>query len=102
MFITLHLRGRNTGELCNKNNIIIIIIIMYFYSIDATKDNGRLGRLVNHSRTAPNAITRVQEVDALPRLFLFASKHIKRGEEVLFDYGDRSAEVINNNPWLNS
>jgi SET domain-containing protein len=44
----------------------------------------------------------VQEVDALPHLFLFASKHIKKGEEVLFDYGDRSAKVTDNNPWLNS
>ena len=100
MFTTLRLRERSTGELCNK--VITIIIIMYFHSVDATKDNGRLGRLINHSRTAPNAITRVQEEGGLPHLFLFASKHIKKGEEVLFDYGDRSTEVVVDNPWLNS
>lgn len=74
----------------------------FFHSVDATKESGRVGRLINHSRSAPNAITRVQEVDAVPRLFLFASKEIKKGEEVLFDYGDRCAKVTYDNPWLNS
>ena len=76
--------------------------IITFPSIDATKENGKIGRLINHSRAAPNAITRVQELDTRPHLFLFASKYIKKGEEVLFDYGDRSANVTDNNPWLNS
>ena len=55
----------------------------YFHSVDATKESGRFGCLINHSRSAPNAITRVQEVDAVPHLFLFASKDIKKGEDVL-------------------
>ena len=34
-----------------------------FHSIDATNESGRLGRLVNHSKTFPNAAVKLIEVD---------------------------------------
>ena len=63
-------------------------VCMYvFNSIDATKESGRLGRLVNHSKTYPNAA--VIEVDSVPRLYLFANQNIPKGAEILYDYGER-------------
>ena len=39
-------------------------------------------------------------VDNTPRLILFARRHIDIGEELLYDYGDRSKETIEALPWL--
>lgn len=69
------------------------------YCIDATAETGRLGRLVNHSRNG-NLITRVIDVDQVPRLVLVAKDTIEIGEEVTYDYGDRSKESLRHHPWL--
>lgn len=70
-----------------------------FYSIDATAESTRLGRLVNHSRFG-NLGPKVIEVSALPRIVLIAKTDIKRGEELTYDYGDRSKTSLINHPWL--
>ena len=51
----------------------------------------RLGRLVNHGYGQEvNAKMRIVTVDAgTPILCLFATKDIKEGEEVLYDYGQK-------------
>lgn len=69
------------------------------FSIDATAETGRLGRLVNHSRNG-NLITRTVLVDGVPRLVLIAKEDIAVGEEVTYDYGDRSKESLKYHPWL--
>lgn len=71
----------------------------YFCSIDATAETGRLGRLVNHSRNG-NLIPRSITIDNKPRLVLLAKDDIKIGEELLYDYGDRSKESLEHHPWL--
>ena len=68
--------------------------------MDATQDNQRLGRLVNHSKTATNVITKVLEIDRCPHLCLLAAKDIQGGEHLQYDYGDRRKEVIELFPWL--
>ncbi|CAG9820597.1 unnamed protein product [Phaedon cochleariae] len=68
-------------------------------SIDATAETGRLGRLVNHSRNG-NLVTRTISIDNIPRLVLVAKDDIRKGEEVLYDYGDRSKESLIHHPWL--
>ncbi|KAH1011727.1 hypothetical protein HUJ04_001038 [Dendroctonus ponderosae] len=70
------------------------------YCIDATKETGRLGRLVNHSRSNPNLVTKTIMVDKKPRLVLLAKDDIRKGEEILYDYGDRSKESLQHHPWL--
>ncbi|XP_060532752.1 N-lysine methyltransferase KMT5A-A-like [Cylas formicarius] len=70
------------------------------FCIDATKESGRMGRLINHSRTNSNLFTKTVMVDGLPRLVLFAKENIKKGEELLYDYGDRARESLQNHPWL--
>ncbi|XP_066144925.1 N-lysine methyltransferase KMT5A-A-like [Euwallacea fornicatus] len=70
------------------------------FCIDATQETGKLGRLINHSRTSSNLYTKTVLVDGLPRLVLLAKDSIKRGQELLYDYGDRSRESIKHHPWL--
>ena len=63
-------------------------------SVDATKDNGRFGRLLNHSKTAGNVVTKLYEVDSQPYLCLMAARNIQPGEELQYDYGERSSEAL--------
>lgn len=58
-----------------------------------------MGRLINHSRNG-NLITRTIPVDKVPRLAFIAKVNIKKGEELLYDYGDRSKESLEHHPWL--
>lgn len=69
------------------------------YCIDATAETERLGRLVNHSRQG-NLQTRTVLVKNKPHLVLVARTDIREGEEVLYDYGDRSKESLLHHPWL--
>lgn len=69
------------------------------YCVDATKETERLGRLLNHSKTG-NCQTKLHSVDGRPHLILVASRDISLGEELLYDYGDRSKEAIAAHPWL--
>ncbi|EFO83614.1 hypothetical protein GCK72_010704 [Caenorhabditis remanei] len=80
---------------------------MYFFEhnnkkwcIDATKESPWKGRLINHSVLRPNLKTKVVEIDGSHHLILVANRPIAQGEELLYDYGDRSAETIAKNPWL--
>ena len=70
-----------------------------FFSVDATAETDKLGRLVNHSRTG-NLIARIVEVNSIPHLVLTAKEDIPIGVEVSYDYGDRSRESIRHHPWL--
>ena len=56
------------------------------HSIDATTDDGQVGRLVNDS---PDGNCRMKKimVGKQPCLSLFASKDIAIGEELRYDYG---------------
>ena len=69
-------------------------------SIDATGESGKLGRLLNHSRTRANCVTKTIDIGDRAHLILVAGRDIEVGEELVYDYGDRSKEAIENNPWL--
>ncbi|EDW24227.1 GL23503 [Drosophila persimilis] len=69
------------------------------YCIDATVDTGKLGRLINHSR-AGNLMTKVVVIKQRPHLVLLAKDDIAPGEELTYDYGDRSKESLLHHPWL--
>ena len=70
------------------------------YCIDATKETGYYGRLVNHSRVHANCVAKVVELSDQPHLVLIASRDINKGEELLYDYGDQRSHVIMHHPWL--
>jgi SET domain-containing protein len=53
--------------------------------IDATNDCG-IGRKINHSRLLANCATRIEQVGSAWRVFLYATKLIKAGTELTYDY----------------
>lgn len=69
------------------------------YCVDATKETDRLGRLINHSKNG-NCQTKLHDIKGKPHLILVASRDIEVGEELLYDYGDRSKASIAAHPWL--
>ena len=82
-------------------NLGIFTKFLPSFSIDATAETGRLGRLVNHSRLQPNLMTKVIQIDKQPpRLVLVAKYDLDPGTELLYDYGDRSKESLAAHPWL--
>ncbi|XP_017332097.1 uncharacterized protein LOC108270188 isoform X5 [Ictalurus punctatus] len=56
------------------------------YCIDASVDDGSLGRLVNDDSN-PNAKVKVISISRIPHLCLFALRDIQSGEEITYDYG---------------
>lgn len=58
-----------------------------------------MGRLVNHSRNG-NLTTKTVTYNGEPHLVLLAKEDIEEGEEVTYDYGDRTRESLINHPWL--
>ena len=73
-------------------------------NVDATYNDRRPGRLVNHSRMKKlaNVITKVVDVEGTPHLYLIAGRYIKPGEELLYDYGDQSRDAVQSHAWLSS
>lgn len=58
-----------------------------FFSIDASRDDGSFGRLVNDDHRHPNCRMKKIDVNGNPHLCLFALNDIKAGEEITYDYG---------------
>ena len=82
--------------------LFFIKFVFFHLSIDATEESGRLGRLINHSKTAGNCHTKLTEINNKPYLMLIASRDIAVGEELLYDYGDRNKDSLESHPWLKS
>jgi len=68
--------------------------------LDATKPTKRIGRLINHSRKAPNCKTRLYIYEDKPHLIFIALRDIETNEELLYDYGERDRKAIEAHPWL--
>lgn len=73
---------------------------MLLFSVDATQDDKRMGRLINHCRTKPNIVAKVIEIGETPHLCFLAAKDIDVAEELLYDYGERRGDIIKLYPWL--
>ena len=72
-----------------------------FFSIDATTETDRLGRLINHSKTKTNLKPKISlDKDNMPRLIFCATRIIEPEEELSYDYGERRRDIILSNPWL--
>lgn len=56
--------------------------------VDAARDDGSLGRLVNDDHINPNSRMKTICVDGKPHLCLFATRNICAGEEITYNYGD--------------
>uniref|UniRef100_A0A1I8GFW4 [histone H4]-lysine(20) N-methyltransferase n=1 Tax=Macrostomum lignano TaxID=282301 RepID=A0A1I8GFW4_9PLAT len=68
--------------------------------VDATAESPYYGRLLNHSRLAPNCYTKVVCIGDRTHLCLFAKRDISPGEELVYDYGDRDPATLAAHPWL--
>ncbi|XP_040909011.1 uncharacterized protein LOC121191726 isoform X2 [Toxotes jaculatrix] len=60
------------------------------WRIDASAEDGSLGRLVNDDHISPNCEMKKVVYEGKPHLCLFAVKKILRGEEITYNYGDSS------------
>lgn len=78
---------------------LFTVLFPFHHSVDATKETERLGRLINHSKNG-NCQTKLHDINGIPHLILVASRDIEEGEELLYDYGDRSKASIAAHPWL--
>ncbi|KAL1252319.1 hypothetical protein QQF64_020115 [Cirrhinus molitorella] len=65
------------------------------WCIDASKDDGSLGRLCNDNHKSPNCSMKKIIVNNRPHLCLFAVKRIEIGCEIEYNYGDAQW------PWRN-
>ncbi|CAD5230045.1 unnamed protein product [Bursaphelenchus okinawaensis] len=80
---------------------------MYFFKyqerrmcVDATAETPYKGRLLNHSVMRPNLRPKVLDFGHFICVGLFALRDIEVGEELLYDYGDRTRCTVEKNPWL--
>ena len=70
------------------------------FALDATAEDGRMGRLINHSRHNANLEAEKYDLDGAVRLVFFATKTIYCNQELLYDYGDRRRKALKELPWL--
>lgn len=57
-----------------------------YCSIDASKEDGTIGRLVNDDRRPNSKMVKIV-INNVPRLCLFAIRNIGAGEEITYNYG---------------
>ena len=72
----------------NKINSQCVNIYVLYFSIDATPDDGSLGRLVNDSYYFANATMKRIAIDGKHHLYLKALRNIAADDEILYTYGE--------------
>lgn len=70
------------------------------WAIDATEEDGSVGRLINHSKCNKNIKPVVSIINGQPKVFFVAIRDINRNEELLYDYCDTSRNSKKIFPWL--
>lgn len=70
------------------------------YVLDATREDGTYGRLINHSKKRPNVRAKPMEIDGVPAIVFVPITELEVGVELRYDYGERRKHVIEKNPWL--
>ncbi|KAK3572181.1 hypothetical protein QTP86_024860 [Hemibagrus guttatus] len=56
--------------------------------VDAAREDGSLGRLINDDHINPNSNMKIITVKGKPHLCLIATRSINPGEEITYNYGD--------------
>ena len=85
-----------------EDHMYILDVFFVLLRVDATRQSGRLGRLLNHSESAANCATRLVNVKDRPFLILETIRDVQAVEELLYDYGERSKDIIQFHQWLKS
>ena len=68
--------------------------------VDATNDNDRKGRLLNHSKKNFNVVASLHIVDDYPHIVFHAAGKILPSEELVYNYGDTSKKSLDAHGWL--
>lgn len=68
------------------------------YCLDACKDDGSKGRLVNHSIQFANLRPQVGAFAA--KILLYATCKIVKGQQIFYDYGEVDSDIVKKFPWL--
>ena len=68
--------------------------------VDATVEDGSMGRLMNHEKKKPNVVMKVVNVNNVPQVVFFAIKDIEVGQELCYDYGEKGRHILLKFPWL--
>ena len=71
-----------------------------WWAIDATMEDGSIGRLINHSKKFQNVKPVVGHRNGMPFIYVLAVSDICKDDEILYDYGDNSKDSKINFPWL--
>ena len=79
-----------------------VCIISCTYSIDATRESNKVGRLINHSREHPNLSPKVIAIGGKPNIIFTANQIINKEEELLYDYGETRKLILEEHHWLNN
>ena len=69
------------------------------WCLDATIDDGRFGRLINHSYLRPNLKPSKHVHHNKARIMFKAIADIECNSELLYNYGETCAAVIATLPW---
>ncbi|XP_075886472.1 uncharacterized protein LOC142890974 isoform X7 [Nelusetta ayraudi] len=89
-------RGRITSHSEKKNGNDLDKFVYHYswkgtnWCVDASNEDGSLGRLVNDEHVNPNCKMRTVVCEGKPHLCLFAVKKICPGEEITYNYGKPS------------
>jgi len=72
------------------------------YCLDATEDDGGVGRMINHAKPPKANLSPVCTLSASgkPTILFKASQNIAVGAELSYPYGEKRREVLDANPWL--
>ena len=68
--------------------------------VDATNENDRKGRLLNHSKKNFNVVAALHITDDYPHIVFHAARKILPSEELVYDYGDTSKKSLDAHGWL--
>lgn len=72
---------------------------LFHFSIDATQEDGSLGRLINHDipgNVYPKLVNEKNE----PKIRFFARATINKGDQIFYDYGEKRPNILEKHPWL--
>uniref|UniRef100_A0A8W8JG19 SET domain-containing protein n=1 Tax=Magallana gigas TaxID=29159 RepID=A0A8W8JG19_MAGGI len=83
----------NKGELLEKEPDVDDTYIFEFtfkgkpYWVDASKEDGSFGRLLNDDHIHPNCRPKVMEIDEKPVICFFSLRPLSSNTELVYDYG---------------
>lgn len=101
------LRSLEYDKRASMNNLDIISDGCYMFwfeyngdsfCVDAHKEDGSYGRLINHSKR--NANLRPRTGALKPRIMFYTTRRIAKGEELLYNYDEDDPDILKKFPWL--